>query len=173
MKKKTIEKMVDEVLDKAHIYHDVDIVDLCKKLGFAIYSIEKLDKDEDGFIIVKDKTVKVRKHRDMPDKLIAFNEDRTYEERRYIIAYQLARFLLSQKNNSIYAARGSIYDFDKIDHQLHYCASYLLMPNRVFENAYANIKARHKNKIIQIKALAECFEVPILCVLWRIEDLKD
>ena len=45
MKKKAIEKMVDEVLDKAHIYHDVDIVDLCKKLGFAIYSISTTTKN--------------------------------------------------------------------------------------------------------------------------------
>lgn len=94
-KKQKIREKVSKILTECKFsssnHDNIDIVKFARFFGFRVGESKKLLDIEDGFIFISES----RK-----EYLIGVNYNRTLEEKRFIVAYELAHYFLHYDENS-------------------------------------------------------------------------
>lgn len=174
MEKKNIEEKALEFMNKMGYVDDsdaVDVIDIAKKAGFAVGNA-MLDDDEDGFIIVQDGVKEILGIH--TDKLIGVNSARTVEWKRFIVAHELAHYVLHyayEKHNGIYAHREHIKGKNDEENDADFFAANLLMPRKKFVDAYNELKDKQLDLDEIVILLSNKFVVTSRTAERRIEEL--
>lgn len=146
----------------------INVVELAQKMGFSLY-VSKMDESDDGFILV-DKRIKAIPEFDT-NKIICVNRDREYVDRRFIVAHEIAHYVLNDKQE-IYAHRETSTKHDKNEEDADYFAACLLMIADIFKEKFNKLTAQGFNLDEIVKALAVLFEVREKSVYKRIIELN-
>lgn len=145
MEKKQIEEKVTELMQQIN-YSDtsdeIDIIQVANNLGFAVGNAI-LNDDDDGFIIVQEGSECILGIK--TDKLIGVNSKRPLEWKRFIIAHEIAHYVLhysNEKNNGMYAHREHKKGRNDLENDADYFAANLLMPSQKFAEKYREFKEK-------------------------------
>lgn len=169
MDKQTIEKIVNDLLVQSG-YNDgidayVDIAKLARFAGFRVGETSLLPFKDDGFISIS---------KDKKKKIIGVNNDRAFEEKRFIVAHELAHYFLHYKDS---------YCGDAIMHREHvkgknaqendadYFAACILMPKESFSKLYHGLCAKKHTQTQIIDYLQIVFRTPRESIKRRIEEI--
>ena len=173
MEKKKIEQLTAELLnqfveDTENEAGYVDIVALARHFGFEVGESKKLSVTENGFISVS---------KDKQELLIGVNYYRTWEEKRFIIAHELAHYFLHYKDSKLSEPvflmhSEKIKGKNETENDADYFAACLLMPRDKFESAYKQAKNSYTH-IEMIDYLGGIFRTPRESIERRINELSD
>ena len=170
-KRKQIENQV-QILMKDIGYCDngkaVDIISVAKKLGFTIINA-KMNNGDDGFVIVRDGVNDILGIK--TNKLIGVNVDRTLPWKRFIIAHEIAHYLMTPEV-ALYAHRQNIKGKDDNENEADFFAANLLMPREKFTNRYNELKKNEIENKILVSILAAEFVVTEIMIKRRIKELE-
>lgn len=174
MERKEIEKKADEIIKQYNVSteYGVDIVQLCKDMGFSIIAID-LDETEDGFIIVNSELDSLPGF--VTNKVIAVNSKRSYEDKRFIIAHELGHYVLKNDNQNLVAARDSRHGRDDEENDVDFFAACILMPREAFIRKYKDFSSTVEKigkSFDPARWLASQFDVPIKSARRRMKETK-
>ena len=174
MKKSEIEQKVEQMMKELH-YSDtsdeIDVIEIAKKLGFAVGNAVMKD-DVDGFIIIQKGAKEILGIE--TDKLIGVNSERELEWKRFTIAHEIAHYILhysSQKYKGMYAHRDHKKGKNDIENEADYFAANLLMPKDKFTNKYKELEKKGLDRKEIIVLLSAKFVVTQMMTERRIEEL--
>ena len=169
--KKKIEEKVNNLIEThdIDIENGVDIISLAHKMGFVVGNAG-LSDTEDGFVLVDDKAEKIL---GVPTtKLIGVNANIEYEHKRFVIAHELAHFVLNKGDNPIYAHRENKKGKNEEENDADYFAACLLMPEKSFKKRYEELKADGLPSGKILEKLQEIFMVSYKGILRRVDELN-
>ena len=171
MEKKKIEDITISLLEEFRLQNNtpspyVDIVSLAKFFGFTVGESKKLSDKENGFIAIS---------KDKQELLIGVNYYRTWEEKRFIIAHELAHYFLDYKNTKLHKSvfvmhSENVKGKNTIENDADFFAACILMPRAEFESAYIKIKDNSTYDDL-VDKLEEIFRTPRESVERRIKEL--
>lgn len=176
MEKKEIEEKAMELMKNVNyqdISEETDIIQIAKTLGFVVGNAVLDDNDDDGFIIVKkgeDEILGLK-----TDKLIGVNSKRSLEWKRFIIAHEIAHYILhysEQNNKGMYAHRDHRKGKNDVENDADYFAANLLMPREKFTDKFNEFKSKGLTFDEIIVLLSHKFVVTSKAVERRIEELQ-
>ena len=174
MKKSEIEQKVEQMMKELH-YSDtsdeIDVIEIAKKLGFAVGNAVMKD-DVDGFSIIQKGAKEILGIE--TDKLIGVNSERELEWKRFTIAHEIAHYILhysSQKYKGMYAHRDHKKGKNDIENEADYFAANLLMPKDKFTNKYKELEKKGLDRKEIIVLLSAKFVVTQMMTERRIEEL--
>ena len=169
MEKQIIAKKAEELLTKfgydnnADTY--IDISKLAISVGFRVGESKQLHFKEDGFISVS---------KDKKKLLIGVNNDRTIEEKRFIVAHELAHYYLHYIDSNLEDAvmhREHIKGKNGDENDADYFAACILMPEKSFVNQYKKLKDKKYELSDIIDCLQSIFKTPRESIKRRIEEV--
>ena len=166
-----VDKLFGDIDFDAECEKTIDVVSIASKLGFKVANAI-LDDDADGFVVV-DKNARSILNINTT-KLIVVNNERSIEWKRFIVAHELAHYVLHYDNDNdqgIYAHRDHRVGKNKYENDADYFAAALLMPRKVFRRRYQELK---DNNVTGDYAtiLAEKLEVTYIMASRRIQELS-
>ena len=169
MEKKKIEEITVGLLHKYGFKQGtdtyVDIVMLAKSLGFKVGESGKLPHLDDGFIAVS---------KDKQDLIIGVNNARSFEEKRFIVAHELAHYFLHYSNANLEVAvmhREHIKGKGADENDADYFAACILMPQESFKKQYQILLDGNLDAYTIIDKLQEIFKTPRESVERRIKEV--
>lgn len=167
-----IEKKAEEVLNTFAVKDDsyngaaVDIIKMASDIGFSVVAVS-LPENKDGMILKKDNL-----------KLICVNSNRNTEDKRFIIAHELAHYYLDSDNDGYVANfRDNVHGRSDNENHMDFFAACLLMPREKFIASYEQTKDLLLLQNIETtpfkiaKYLAKEYVVTELSALRRIEEV--
>ena len=139
MEKHEIEARAQELLETNGINPEngVDVVQLARKLDFMVGSVA-MDDSEDGFILYDPRVEKIEGMES--NKIIGVNSNRNYEDKRFIIAHELAHYAFRSDDDTLIAAREHKRGRNEDENWYDYFAACLLMPSKEFKKRFAELK---------------------------------
>lgn len=149
----------------------IDIIRIAKSLGFAVGNA-LLTEDDDGFIIVEEGAASILGIK--TDKLIGVNSERTLEWKRFIVAHEIAHYLLhysSQGNQGMYAHRDHRKGRNDVENEADFFAACLLMPREKVVEKFKELKDKKLSMSEIVLLLAKRFAVTQKMTERRIEEL--
>ena len=176
---KEAEKLADRVLEQGG-YEDVvgatPIVKIAEQFGFTTYKERTLPEDVSGNIYVGGTTRDIYN----TDKVIVVGEDEEYFHQRFIIAHELAHYLMDylgsdkSQNQSILFSRAypkSNHD-SEVEIRADRFAAELLMPAKEFARQYIKaMEAYDYNKRYAMAYLSDFFKTKKSSIERRIEEV--
>ena len=139
MEKKVIENRANAVLSafqKAYgncVY--VDAVKLARFFGFSVEEKNNLPINEDGYIVVSE---------DKTEKSIVVNNARSIEFKRFIIAHELAHYLLHYTGEEgLFEHRENKKGKSTEENDADYLAACVLMPAEAFKEQYKLLRKKY------------------------------
>ncbi len=175
MDKTDIEKRAVELMKHINYVDDeeaVDVIRIAKMMGFAVGNA-MMEEDVDGFIVVdegKEEILDIS-----TDKLIGVNSDRTLEWKRFIIAHEIAHYILHYSreiDGGMYAHRDHAKGKDTIENDADFFAANLLMPREKFTKKFNELKEKQLELDEIILLLSKKFVVTIETARRRIGELE-
>lgn len=149
----------------------VDITRLSCRLGFNVGNA-KLDESEEGFVAVRPSSTK-RKDT-LGDKVIGVNRVREVVWKRFIIAHELAHFVLHYKMGSLYLHKyNKKVEKGTEEKEASYFAAALLMPRVSFSLKYKKCKQSGLFGNSLLFRLSAIYKVPLEIVAFRIEAIGE
>lgn len=154
------------------------IVKIVNDFEFAAYKANNIPKDISGNIFIGGSTKKDYGK----DKVIIVGADEDLPHQRFIIAHELAHYLMDYIGNDKYANNEYTFSktYPKINHdsmeeiRADRFAAELLMPKKVFLAEYVKaMKRSDYSKEYTIPYLAELFKVKESCVKRRIQEVLE
>lgn len=145
----------------------VDITRLSCRLGFNVGNA-KLDESEEGFVAVRPSSTK-RKDT-LGDKVIGVNRVREVVWKRFIIAHELAHFVLHYLYLHKYNKKVEKGTEEK---EASYFAAALLMPRVSFSLKYKKCKQSGLFGNALLFRLSAIYKVPLEIVAFRIEAIGE
>lgn len=173
--KKKIEDSVDKLLREIKYESKteyIDIIEIAHKLGFVIGNAV-MDAQDDGFIIVEEGAYSIMGIK--TDRLIGVNANRMREWKRFIIAHEIAHYMLQYKQgttNEMYAHRVHKTGKNEKENEADYYAAALLMPKERFITKYIECRERESRYDRMVEQLASIFAVTKRMIERRIKELK-
>lgn len=173
------ERLADNVLECGK-YFDISgpmpIVKIAKAFGFAVFKEKKRDDNASGNIFIGGTTKKIYDH----DKVIVVGDDEEYYYQRFIIAHELAHYLMDYIGSDI--ARDPTRLFSEVYIRNNHSAAKevradrfaaeLLMPAKVFLARYCKaMENSYYNRLYTITYLSELFEIKKSCIERRIQEV--
>ncbi len=160
MEKIEIAKQAEELLSKfgynAESITYVDITKLATSAGFRVGESKKLPFIRDGFM-------------DRDNLIIGVNFDRTMEEKRFIVAHELAHYYLETQGTVRH--RDHVKGKDERENEADYFAACILMPQRSFVKHYTQLKERGLGTADIIDTLQAVFKTPRESIIRRIGEV--
>lgn len=144
----------------------VNIVGLVNFMGFTIGETNKLKPSEDGFISIS---------KDKADVVIGVNEDRSFEEKRFISAHELGHYFLHYKDQSLSETvmhREHRKGKDAKENETDFFAACLLMPYETFKSKMHTLNQLGLPKQVVVKSLQHIFKVPEESIVRRIAEIE-
>lgn len=175
------ENLADEVLE---IYGHVGksaptpIVKIARDLGFTTYKAKDIPEDISGNIFIGGTTRKDYGK----DKVIIVGENEPLPHQRFIVAHELAHYLMDYIGNEEYKGEGVIFSrtYPKVSHdspeeiRADRFAAELLMPKKVFLAEYVKaMKLSGYSKEYTIPYLAKLFNTKESCIQRRIREVLE
>lgn len=175
------ENLADEVL---RIYGHIGksaptpIIKIAHDFGFGTYKAKNIPDDISGNIFVGGTTMKDYGQ----DKVIIVGEDEPLPHQRFIVAHELAHYLMDYIGNREYEGDGVIFTrtYPKVSHdspeeiRADRFAAELLMPKKVFLAEYIKaMKLSDYSKEYTIPYLAKLFKTKETCVQRRIGEVLE
>lgn len=154
--KEKIKQLIEIIQKETATEEKIDIVKIAKKLGFVIGTIES---DSKAVILANKK-----------DKLIGVHHQLDYEEKRYLIAYELGNYLLNKKE--IFAHQITSEDIIYEQDENNQFAEELLMSEEKFLKDVAEIKNKTNTILDMVKELQTIYKIPIPIILNKLEELN-
>lgn len=152
------------------------IVRIAHDFGFATYKAEDIPEDISGNIFIGGTT----KEDYGTDKVIIVGEDEPLPHQRFIVAHELAHYLMDYIGNEEYQKDGTIFSrtYPKVNHdspeeiRADRFAAELLMPKKVFLAEYVKaMKLSDFSKEYTIPYLAKLFNTKESCIQRRIREV--
>lgn len=152
------------------------IVRIAHDFGFATYKAEDIPEDISGNIFIGGAT----KEDYGTDKVIIVGEDEPLPHQRFIVAHELAHYLMDYIGNEEYQKDGTIFSrtYPKVNHdspeeiRADRFAAELLMPKKVFLAEYVKaMKLSDYSKEYTIPYLAKLFNTKESCIQRRIREV--
>lgn len=152
------------------------IVRIAHDFGFATYKAEDIPEDISGNIFIGGTT----KEDYGTDKVIIVGEDEPLPHQRFIVAHELAHYLMDYIGNEEYQKDGTIFSrtYPKVNHdspeeiRADRFAAELLMPKKVFLAEYVKaMKLSDYSKEYTIPYLAKLFNTKESCIQRRIREV--
>lgn len=169
MRKKEIAEKVSALLEEQgyDCVKDtyVDIAALATSLGFLVGESSKLPFQEDGFLFVPG---------DKKDMLIVVNNYRTTEEKRFIVAHELAHYMLHYEDSTAGESimyREHIKGKNDRENDADYFAACILMPYESFFKKAEYLKVQNYELKDIIDILQSIFKTPRESVQRRMEEV--
>lgn len=167
MEKLEIEKKANELLTKFDYDNEnddyVDAVKLAKFLGFSVGESSVIRSDIDGFIFMSpDETIKV----------IAVNNNRSPEEKRFIVLHEIAHYILHReklKTDLMIREHRTGKNLDEND--ADFFAACVLMPHNSFFRFLSSFRKQNIDEDKIAFRLQEIFKTPLESVKRRIEEI--
>lgn len=152
------------------------IVKIAHDFGFATYQAKDIPEDISGNIFIGGTT----KEDYGTDKVIIVGEDEPLPHQRFIVAHELAHYLMDYIGNEEYQKDGTIFSrtYPKVNHdspeeiRADRFAAELLMPKKVFLAEYVKaMKLSDFSKEYTIPYLAKLFNTKESCIQRRIREV--
>lgn len=176
---KEAEMLAKKVLEEGNydwIAGPIPIIKIAKEFGFECYKADNMPDDISGNIFVGGTTNKVYNS----DKVIIVGATEKYEHQRFIIAHELAHYLIdylgsekAQNPNVLFTRT-----YPKENHQSYEeiradrFSAELLMPSKIFLKQYVKaMEASDYNKDFTISHLAKFFKVKASSIDRRISEV--
>lgn len=175
MSKEEIEEKALEILKSSKDIYDgdsVDVIKIAEQLGFAVGNA-KMNNDMDGFIIVDENAEDIMGIK--TNKLIGVNADRNLAWKRFIIAHEIAHYVLhysKEKNNGMFAHREHAKGKGKTENDADFFAANLLLPKDRFSSKYSELKEKKLDQKDIVVLLSRKFIATENTVARRIEELN-
>lgn len=151
---------------------EIDVIQIAKRLGFSVGNAV-LQDDVDGFILVQDDAKEILGIE--TNKLIGVNSKRNLEWKRFIIAHELAHYILhcpEQKTKGMYAHRDHKKGKGSTENEADFFAANLLMPREKFTEKFNELKEKSLDKEDIVLLLTKKFVVTPKMVERRFEELS-
>lgn len=173
------ERLADDVLKRGkylNISGPIPIVKIAKTFGFAVFKEKKRDDNASGNIFIGGTTKKIYDH----DKVIVVGDDEEYYHQRFIIAHELAHYLMDYIGSDISKEPTRLFSEAYIRNNHNSAkevradrfAAELLMPEEVFLTRYCRaMENSHFNRLYTITYLSEFFETKKSCIERRIQEV--
>lgn len=170
VEKRTIEKKAHDLLmqfgydDGADVY--VDVIKLAHFAGFKVGETSRLPFKEDGFISIS---------KDKQKLLIGVNNDRSFEDKRFIVAHELAHYFLHYKDSNTGDAimhREHVKGKNEQENNADYFAACILMPTKSFSKIYNELHKKGCSLTEIIDYLQLVFRTPRESIKRRIEEIS-
>ena len=174
MDKKEIEKQAYELLKSVH-YDDnedfIDIIRIAKDMGFSVGNA-LLNTNDDGFLLIQHGAKEILGIK--TDKLIGVNSQRSLAWKRFIIAHEVAHYILHfpKQKTPIFAHRENRKGKNIIENDADFFAACLLMPKEKFRKKYEELKKMNLNEDDIITLLAKKFIVTPIMTERRIKEIS-
>lgn len=170
MEKKNIEERAQKVLDAYQYNYKedtyVDSVCLARFFGFDVQELSSLPASEDGSV-----TVSINSEDNSTEKCIVVNDFRSFEYKRFIIAHELAHYLLHYTgNNKFFMHRENVKGKNLEENDADFLAVCLLMPKQSFKNQYELLKHGRSSQEV-LRELQQKFRTPEESIKRRIEEV--
>ena len=166
MEKEKIESQVTSLLTNYGYDFEkdthVDIISFTKRLGFLVGNAQ-LEDNEDGFLLIQPN--------DSHDKIIGVNANRSLAFKRFVIAHELAHFILHYERGQVYLHRDHKKGKDNDENDADYFAAALLLPSVSFKRVYNKLTKDGLNENAACLELANIFNVPYESVSRRISEV--
>lgn len=104
------------------------------------------------------------------DKIIAVNSNRSFERKRFLIAYEFARYILNYEGERFFK---HTKETSVCEENLSYFALALLMPKNSFKQYYNKLKSNGTFGNSLMIQLSSEYQVALENVSQRIQDLKE
>lgn len=175
MEKTKIEEKAKELIQSINYqdqHEEIDIIQIAKDLGFAVGNA-LLDDEDDGFIIVREGAEEILGIK--TDKLIGVNSKRTLEWKRFIIAHEIAHYVLhysAQNTKGMYAHRDHKKGKNSVENDADYFAANLLMPREKFTEKFNELKEKGLDFDEIVLLLASKFVATTKTIERRIGELQ-
>lgn len=167
MEKRRIEDRVLTILKEVEydVKNDtyIDAVNLAKKYGFIVGETDKLPEGEDGFIILTpDESVKV----------IGVNNNRSREDKRFIVMHELAHYFLHNKQlREQVMHREHKRGRNNYENDADYFAACMLMPVESFKKESKKLDDEGISGVEKIIKLQKIFQTSYESVKRRLEEV--
>ena len=106
--------------------------------------------------------------------LIGVNNDRAFEEKRFIVAHELAHYFLHYKNSNTCDAimhREHVKGKNEQENDADYFAACILMPTKSFSKLYHGLRAKEHPQTEIVDYLQIVFRTPRESIKRRIEEI--
>lgn len=167
-------KLAHEVLKHGNLLETgglVPVIDVANEFGFKVYEEPDMPKNISGNVYVNGDTRIIYGN----NKIIVVGDDLTFFEQRFIIAYELGRYLIDFLANPEYTEKPHrlfSVAYRKKANKTDRFAMKLLMPEQKFRERYAHALRKSKsNMAYAVTYLYEYFEVPRDNVIYRINEI--
>lgn len=171
MERKKIVQEVERLLTKygygSQSNKYVDVSKLAMSVGFKVGESKKLSFKDDGFMFVS---------KDRKKLIIGVNYDRTVEEKRFIVAHELAHYYLHYINSNMVETimhREHIKGKDENENDADYFAACILMPHEIFKKQYEQLIDNGYDRADVIDRLQVIFKAPRESIKRRIEEVYE
>ena len=152
------------------------IVSIANEFGFKTVRADNIPDDISGNIFVGDKV----KESYGSDKVIVVGDREVLPHQRFIIAHELAHYLMDYLGNNEYKDKLFTKTYPKVNHdsmeeiRADRFAAELLMPKKIFSVEYVRaMKFSNYSKEYTITYLSELFKVKESSVLRRIAEVRE
>lgn len=169
MEKQIIQNKVSNILMNYNLNDPpngyIDIVKFARKIGFQVGESKKLMDYDDGFIYIS---------KDKHKKIIGVNYNRTIEEKRFIVAHELAHYYLhyDHKAEEAFMRREQIKGKNEKENDADFFAACFLMPKNNFLNYFNEFKKEEKDMYNIVDILQSLYKTPRESIIRRIEEVK-
>lgn len=175
------EELADRLLREGGYFGNVGatpVVTIANNLGFTSFKEDIKDKNVSGNIFVGGTTKEVYG----VDKVIIVGSDEVYEHQRFIIAHELAHYLMDYPGSEAYDDPRKIFTetYLKVKHdsmreiRADRFAAELLMPKEVFLDQYIKHMIWFDyNRERTISRLSKIFKTKKSSIVRRISEIKD
>lgn len=143
----------------------VDASGLAAYVGFIVGESKQLQFLDDGFMYASEDRKKL---------IIGVNDDRTWEEKRFIVAHELAHYFLHYKNSNLKETimhREHVKGKDEQENDADFFAACVLMPEQSFKRLYEELKGKKYSFVDIIDYLQAVYKTPRESIKRRIEEL--
>lgn len=143
----------------------VDISKLAVSEGFKVGETSRIGFKEDGFIAIS---------KDKSNKIIGVNSNRTFEEKRFIVAHELAHYYLHYIDSTLEGMimhREQVKGKDENENDADFFAACMLMPAQSFKTQFEKLKLRGYGETDVIDKLQLIYKTPRESIIRRIEEV--
>lgn len=172
------EKLADKILELGG-YKDTlgrtPIVKIVNNFGFSAFKEQNMPKNISGNIFIGGTTKEIYHN----DKVIVVGADEEFYHQRFIIAHELAHYLMDYIGNEKYADSKKLFSMaylkdnhDKGEVRADRFAAEILMPANLFSAKYKRVSELSFHDMeYTLKYLSDYFQTKISCIKRRIDEL--
>lgn len=176
---KEAEELADKVIELSGFKNSLGstpIIKIVKDFGFSAYKEKNLPKNISGNIFIGGTTTQIYHN----DKVMIVGAEEEYYHQRFIIAHELAHYLMDYVGNEEYKSKEKLFsmaywknDHDNDEVRADRFATEILMPSKLFTSKYKRVfDLSFQDMTYTLNYLSDYFQTKVSCIKRRINELK-